>query len=26
MGGIVRRHVLRRRLGAPPAAPEHQVG
>ena len=27
VGGIVRRHVLRRRLGgAPPNAPEHQVG
>jgi CDP-diacylglycerol--serine O-phosphatidyltransferase len=26
VGGIVRRHVLRRRLGAPPTAPEHQVG
>ena len=27
MGGIVRRHVLRRRLGgAPPKVPEHQVG
>ena len=25
-GGVVRRHVLRRRLGAPPNAPEHQVG
>jgi CDP-diacylglycerol--serine O-phosphatidyltransferase len=27
VGGIVRRHVLRRRLGgAPPNVPEHQVG
>jgi len=25
-GGIVRRHVLRRRLGAPPHVPERQVG
>ena len=25
-GGIVRRHVLRRRLGAPPNVPERQVG
>ncbi len=26
VGGIVRRHVTRHRLGAPPTAPEHQVG
>jgi CDP-diacylglycerol---serine O-phosphatidyltransferase len=26
IGGIVRRQVMRRRVGAPPAAPEHQVG
>jgi hypothetical protein len=26
VGGIVRRYVLRRRVGAPPAAPERQVG
>ena len=26
IGGIVRRRVIRRRLGVPPASPEHQVG
>ena len=26
VGGIVRRYVLRRRVGAPPAAPERQIG
>jgi CDP-diacylglycerol--serine O-phosphatidyltransferase len=25
-GGIVRRQVMRRRMGAPPAAPERQIG
>jgi CDP-diacylglycerol--serine O-phosphatidyltransferase len=26
LGGILRRYVLRRRVGAPPGAPERQVG
>jgi CDP-diacylglycerol--serine O-phosphatidyltransferase len=26
VGGILRRNVMRRRLGAPPSAPEHEVG